>query len=539
MKKITKGYCVVSALLVLWAIVDFFHYAQVGKDLIAHYQGASVIQRLVRNTLFHGIVKILLCVLVILIGLWRSNAKCRIRSMTAITLRLGAALLALWLVCMAAFTYGTAQYVFVQLTGQGYDLAGYAARIGQFDSLFSDDAYYAARRARPGALEYAMNQTIAGTGASVYSPSLDVWPQNMDTLSVYRGDVEGECETAVAFFNTDGEVLRTSGDFVYFSYVTDACWREHAESAATSGYGWLNLSDPDDERYLLFRSIYAGVHSLYDMRAIRMTGYFDGSRFEPLAMAYMTDGMYYSALDAAAPGWDTLSESAAEETESVIIDGNTATVSASGGSITPPYTMSELDEMGLIEWEVRFDHTADAGRELVTIYATNSYMTLYEPSGSVRYQGVEVHEDLRALLGTMGFYATSGQNTVYSGASQFDLWDLIVFSSYLVYDSTSDDAEPLFSILTALRASPLRIAMRFLKTVYLVSFALALVNFWLLRRSLKKTWSRPSRPSARASPAAGRICFRCAKSRRAGPNHTHCTNSMKKPSRACNRTKMS
>jgi signal transduction histidine kinase len=144
---------------------------------------------------------------------------------------------------------------------------------------------------------------------------------------------------------------------------------------------------------------------------------------------------------------------------------------------------------------VRFDNTAQADptQELVTIYARWPEMTLYEPNDSVRYQTVEEHENLLDLLKTMGYYQDKGRDTFYSGASQFDLWNMIVFSSCGIYDLRDYDSasgEPFpdaeYTIMTAMQASPLKIAMTFLRNVYLITFAIALIGFLYVRSRVRK-----------------------------------------------------
>lgn len=72
-----------------------------------------------------------------------------------------------------------------------------------------------------------------------------------------------------------------------------------------------------------------------------------------------------------------------------------------GDDYGPSCSCNELDAMGLIKWDVRFDHTDEAapGQELVTIYAKNPTMSTYEPGGPIRYHGEE-YMDLLLLLST-------------------------------------------------------------------------------------------------------------------------------------------
>lgn len=414
------------------------------------------------------------------------------RSLAAIGARLGIFIFSLWFLCMSILTWGTAQYVFSDLATGGIDYAEYALMSGRLDDWFSlDDEYAQSRHNVPGALEYNMNMAIACAKRGLISPRFDGYPSMEKTFSVFN-DQYIDCDTAIVFLDKEGNILRESSDFAYFSYIPQNQWEAGADE--TSACGWIDLNNEADPRYSIFRTAYAGTNDLYDLNIIRITGYMDGSRIEPLAMAFSTLGAYYNALDAASPGWNTESEPGSSE---IIVseDGKSATVSVTGGkSATPPYSVSELDAIGLLEWDERFDYTAQADptKELVTIYASRPEMTLYEPDGPVRYQ-TENYDNLLALLKTMGYYKDKGRNTFYSGASQFDLWNMVVFSSAGIYDLRDyvpDGSEPFpdaeYTVMTAMQASPLKIAMSFLRNMYLITFSVALLGFLYINSRVRK-----------------------------------------------------
>ena len=414
------------------------------------------------------------------------------RSLAAIGARLGIFIFSLWFLCMSILTWGTAQYVFSDLATGGIDYAEYALMSGRLDDWFSlDDEYAQSRHNVPGALEYNMNMAIACAKRGLISPRFDGYPSMEKTFSVFN-DQYIDCDTAIVFLDKEGNILRESSDFAYFSYIPQNQWEAGADE--TSACGWVDLNNEADPRYSIFRTAYAGTNDLYDLNIIRITGYMDGSRIEPLAMAFSTLGAYYNALDAASPGWNTESEPGSSEMI-VSEDGKSATVSVTGGkSATPPYSISELDAIGLLEWDERFDYTAQADpiKELVTIYASRPEMTLYEPDGPVRYQ-TENYDNLLALLKTMGYYKDKGRNTFYSGASQFDLWNMVVFSSAGIYDLRDyvpDGSEPFpdaeYTVMTAMQASPLKIAMSFLRNMYLITFSVALLGFLYINSRVRK-----------------------------------------------------
>ena len=397
------------------------------------------------------------------------------KALAAVTRRLLALVLGLWLICMACLTLGTAQFVYRELMEQGETFAQYVYQLGYFSWLYEPESVQGARRQIPGIVEYSMNDAIAKSGAVLMAPDYDAAPEPNPPqwLNLLQGG--SRCEMAVLFLDADGTVLRQSGDFLYFGYMTEAAWL--AGSDVTDAYGWMDLGSGDDDRFTVLRTLYGADKSLWDLVGLRLTGYFDGSRLEPLAMELLTRTAYHQALDTVYP------EGSDEERE---------------------YSVSELDAMGLLQWEQQFDHTATADRPLVTIYALDPAMSLYVPEGPVTYRDTERYETLRDLLATVGKSGDLDAQNVYFGASQFDLWDMMVFSArnvrdWILYDGTEETwPEKEFTILTAVRASPLRIAVEYLEKVYLLTSGVALLGFFLVRRSVRKHLIEPVQAVNRA-----------------------------------------
>ena len=251
------------------------------------------------------------------------------RSFTAIGVRLGVFIFALWFLCMSILTWGTAQYIFSDLSTGGIDYAEYALMVGRLDNWFSsDDEYVQSRHNVPGALEYNTNMAIARAERGLISPRFDGYQSMENTFSVFR-DQYIECDTAIVFLDKDGNIVRESGDFVYFGYTSEDQWM--AGVGETSACGWIDISDETDSRYSIFRSSYVGTKDLTMIDTIRITGYMDGSRIEPVAMAFAMWDSYYNALDEVKPGWERNGGSESFEV-SVPEDGQSATVSASGGN---------------------------------------------------------------------------------------------------------------------------------------------------------------------------------------------------------------
>lgn len=499
MKKISKGYYIAAALLVIWAVMDFYHYVTIGKDLVVYYSGENIILKLVKNQLFQGIVKVLLATGIIAVRLIRAKAEKCLPSLTAITLRLGALVLAFWLGAMSLLTWGTAQYEYEKIRNTGIELSEQVGAFSELDRFYDsdydrfDDSFRTSLL--PGTIEYWMNYAIRASGPMrEQTPNMYAYDIGKEIPGIFR-DKTVDMETAVMFLDKNGDIIRSSGNFAWFHYVSEENWKS-GESAPMEGCGWIDIGNGNDERYSIFHTM-GETWLLHFVDAIRLTGYWDGSRFEPYAMAFLMQDTVREAVESIEPLQD---ESYTDMTENVIInDDGSATVSASGSGGST-YCWEDLDKRGLLTWDERFDNTSEytGKQDLVTIYAEFPDICVYEPKGPVQYHETEKYDNLLELLKTMTGYADSGRNAFYTGASQFSLRDLIVFSSWGWYDlSEYDPAVDLeypdaeITLLTALRASPLKIAMSFLRNVYIVTFLIALVAFFLIRGSIKKNLVEP------------------------------------------------
>ncbi len=390
-------------------------------------------------------------------------------SLAAITLRLGALVLGIWLVCMTLLTIGTALYVLRDVQEQGIELAEQAGKMGQLDTYYMDNGHDLQQaKAIPGFLEHEMLESVEHAYVKVWNPSL--WLERGESWSIYDNQAV-DCQVAVVFVDSEGQVLHKSGDFLSFEYVTEATWLS-GEDSIREGYAWLDLGDPTDERYQMFRNIYGGTGNLDSVYTLRLTGMFDDSRFEPYAMAMLDYDAYHRAMDGQAQG-DSDSSSGA----------------------LPDYTLAEADRLGDVEWQLLFDHTdqADSDTELVTIYGTFPSMMVYEEGSQVDYQGT-VYPSLLELLLSRAPDSRGPTYDFYSASDQENLWNVVIFSARIFTDfagdydfiSEEDIPKPDFTLITAVQASPLKIAMGFLWKVYLITGLMALVGFLLVRGSIRK-----------------------------------------------------
>ena len=405
-------------------------------------------------------------------------------ALAALSIRLGLLTLALWLLGMGALTLGTAQSVLLAMEDAADQLP---ARFRDGEEALVQAA---GEDAVPGELDYLVLTSIRNTYAAVGDFNTK-FHLAAGMLSPYR-DVEVPLQTGVVYWDEIGNVIQTSGDFVYFRYVTSEVW-ETRQPAQADGYAWLDLSDEQDSRYAAIRGQYSELFGEFSILGggfcdiLRLEGWFDGSRFEPVRIS----GASVSDLM-------TGSGSYGVEDDFTFVR---RPLQAEGGlGEAQSASLGELDAQGRIRWQEICDVAGELQPEgeLVTIYGVNPKMELYDPGGPLTWQGERYHSLLTLLKGR------KEQLAEYSdyGASRYSLWDMVLFSRAAAYRDSGDE-QPVVQALFALRGSPLLIAMEFLRNTYLVTFAAALVAFLLLRRTLKRRLIEPLR-TVNGSMAVGR-----------------------------------
>ena len=361
--------------------------------------------------------------------------------------RIAVALWSLWLLSMSLLTVGTAQFVLEELTNGSYEFPQYTARAGDLDAYYptEEGAVRPDRMNLPGMLDYCMLKSITTTDFYLSSPRLDGHLLG----GIYRS-IRPDINTAVLFLDGTGNIVHQTGEFLYFDY---SYTYGGDDAQASDGYAWVDLSDKDDPRFTLLRQQYTGSPYLFMWEVACMTGWFDGSRFEPLSLA-VTDGR----------------------------DVHTGAVTTDPASLL---------------WHVHFDHTADAPshKELVTVYFRHPTLRLQERK-AVRYQG-QRYEDLVTLLQEQGYYYNR-DGRIHQTRSHQSLFNSVFFGVYSfwdlsAYDSTSDQPqpEPCLTMATAIQASPLGIAAEYLLSVYLLTAAPVLLLLLLIRRAIRRHLAVP------------------------------------------------
>ena len=461
MKKIPVSYWIFAVLCFLWGCVDVYAQAILEGFVASRDDLNTALFFLASGSWVLSAGKIVLAPLLLVRG--RRIAQKKEGGGSAPQLlpwfarRTGLVLLGLWLLTMSLFTVGTAQYILKDLAAACEEYPGYISDISNLEKCYptEEGEVPSSYRQTPGGIDYCMLRGISQGNLYVYSPSLLNYPDGRYNTSSWRGiygnRLSSRLKTAVLFLDSEKNALHQSGSFFYFEYLTAESWAAADES--TDGYAWIDLSDEDDPRFAFMRSEYSGLHPLF-WSVIRMTGYFDGSRFEPLSLALgdRSDASYLS--------------------------------------------LPRADELGHIQWDVRFDYAADApaDKALVTIYAQSPYSMDYDASQPVRYRG-QTYDDLLTLARNMGYSYNHdlGSHAFRQNDSQYNLFNSVFFGAHSYYDLSDYDfgsgkywPAPVLTMITAVQASPLLIAMENLLSVYCISGLLVLAAFFWLRSLWKK-----------------------------------------------------
>ncbi len=376
-----------------------------------------------------------------------------IKSITAITLLLVLAVGCTWGISMVGLTMITAQEVYDKLYDESYDFLEYVDRCGMLGDFYDEDfGRYGMQYERPDMLEYHMLDAISmNTSRNYYNGRGEKYPM----------------ETAVLFYDRDGNLLHSSeDDIMFFNYFTQEEWDLGMDSASGLHYGWIDISagkdaeDQKDDLYLKFRDI---ADNLLSIRAIRVTGTFNGNELKPVAIYYITDAQIQQVL---------------ESSDQFSIGENAYS-----------YIISDLDRTGRLDWQMQFDNTEEyAEDDLVTVYADRPETWDYKDA-ALTYNGEE-YENLVELTQTLDLSSLAEpylSNGVFSDKGVYDLDDLLIFQGkkYVSYSGEMDVGTVDFILVTAIRSNPLACAVNLLKDAYIVTGIIALVIIMAVRSSIK------------------------------------------------------
>ena len=471
-RKRVKGYHVAAALLLLWAAADFYHHFFIGVDLTANYQDLSSVQLLVGNTLFQGIIKMALGLVVFAVGWFRGKEKPRPRSLTAATAWTALAVLGCWLASMACLTVVTAQEIYDQLYEESYDFPDYVSRTGLLDEFYDQSlSRYGYHHERPDFWENRLLEAIARNTSARYWSEGDYG--NGERSKLIR-DIDYLMETAVLFYDGEGNLLHSSEeDILYFNYFTQEEWDAGMDTTSGLHYGWMDISegkdaaDPEEDPWHLLRQLYAETGFPWGP-ILRVVGTFDGTELIPVTVHYVTDEQIRQVVE------------------------STDQFSTGPGSYS--YIVSDVDRTGRLEWKLLFDRDGEHKEEdLATFYLDRPDMWDYQGT-PLRYNGT-AYESLAALTEDLDFPSEAGVS-LYSSelreAGIFQLDELLVFAGwdyadYEGYDySAGGEPETEFTMITAIRSNPLACAVSALRNIYIATGLLALVLLVTVRSRIRQ-----------------------------------------------------
>lgn len=490
MKKISKWYWIAAALLLIWAAKDIYAYLTMGQELLVAYSDVYSVREMVKGDLIWAGVKAGLAVFLPVVGVWR-NKKKPLKSLHAVTGLLILSVTGAWLISMTALTIVTAQEIYDGMYEQARNFPDALDRYGRLSTFYDpNESSYGYHYAHSDYLEHQMLDTIAYSTAASYRTGGHFASYDHSTgeeRNKLIRDIRYPLETAVLFYDEEGNLLHSSDDDVmYFGYFTQEEWDAGMDTTTPKHYGWIDIGNgkeegyPDDP-YLRFRTMFAGTHSLYDISTIRVMGYFEGTRLVPVVMHYVTDGLIREVVES---------------------DKQFQT-----GPSSYSWIVSDVDRTGKLDWQLQFDHSAEyTEKELVTVYLEQPKMWDYPKTPYVYANGVE-YESLAALTKSLDFPSWADiflNSPDFLDKGSYELNNLLVFGGWnyadyegLDYTSgTGPTAE--YMLVTAIQGNPLRCALGALRNVYIVTGLLALALLLTARSAIKKHLIQPVRDIADA-----------------------------------------
>lgn len=461
MKKISKWYYIAAALFVIWAVVDFYHYATIGKDLVVYYSGENVILELVQDKLFQGIVKVLFAAIILMIGLIRMRRNTQLTSLTAITGLLVLVVTVVWVSGMFCLTSVTAEYAATRYLNGYSDFASTIATrsfehwLGKGHDLQHEN--YNINRLWEAADDGGHAETFHGAKFIVGED--DGFLNRPNSNKVY---------SATAVYDAEGNLLECSWkDYFYFEYLTEEQWLNREERSGNSTRAFF------DRELLTEKGVEIVSNSTltFDAAAMRFTGTFDGVEFTPQKIEYID--------------WDEFRE---------------ALYSKESGQ----YTVSGVVEDYDLQWNTMYEDASDSSShgEIVTFYSDWFDVCYNQTSPAFSYKGTD-YENVASLVAKLGPELAAGTKNL----NFFDGLDLLIPSVNYCYsvdgeiyydpyyhgeDAYAEEAPQLhFYTVSAVYCSPWRTAFGELRVVYLITLLLSAALVLAVRSFIKRHLIQP------------------------------------------------
>lgn len=383
----------------------------------------------------------------------------RPHSMTAASWIISAAFFLTWFLSMAGITW--------------------MATLRYMDYYEEKSSVYCSAMALPG-LSQAESSPFPGSTENEIWKTLCYGSNNAYEVRAYNGDSffisdhRVDWRTAAAVYDGSGALVACSGDFIFFPYDTEEYWEAMDEDSVMncSGYTKVNIDMAalEEKKSEHFNADHTWSTILsFDMKAMRFTGVFDGAEFRANQIEYVLDAEFHDALHSREPDIHEFYEDGSE-----MIEYN--------------YSCSEVIRTENVPWHTLYDNGKHT-QEAVTIYTTMPSVSDYDEGKALTFQG-EKYDNLLSLLLSCGVSDNNRQTSTGSAT------DLIVLEQSVIYDydnlteTENGGMTPTvkYTILTAVRCSPLGSALSALKGLYavtlLVAAGLALAVCLMLRRRL-------------------------------------------------------
>ncbi len=450
MKAICKVCWILCGLLLLWAAADFYWYAVAGYYSVSYYAEEGFLWQLIHHSLFQGIAKVILAVLLAWLGYRFRKKEGSLSSLSAVTGLLSLTVLAIWGISMYCLTSVTAENA----------AARYQTDFGNFASTFSSRSFE--QQMTEAAVEYK-NYGIYQLWRAVdlgCEPSISYH----SAVQMIEGGIIGlsrkeKVHCAAAIYDADGELLACSWeDFFYFSYMTEKQWENEEESY--SGNTKYARALFDREKLTDTGRRFVDDSSLvFEVVALRFTGSFDGVEITPTRIEYIDDKEFYAEI-------------------------------RSHG--INQYTISGVVQEYDLLWRTLYeDPEAAVEGEPVTFYSDMFDVCYNHPSPAFLYNGT-VYNTVESLAAQKSPEILAG---TWEDQRHYEGLDLLISSSNTSYPvleekSQISPVEPEYSMplsaVSFVYCSPWRTAGEELRSVYFITFLLAAALVLLARSVIKR-----------------------------------------------------
>ena len=376
----------------------------------------------------------------------KGEEKKRPRTGKALSCRIIALAMALWLGAMGLLTWAVAADMYEQLEHQ-VDEYTYGASRGMNYENDSDSL--------PGTVEVKMIERLGypyyffgiDQLLPIVMPHLPSGGVSSDDWIWGKWDLMYGFEAAAIYYDENDEILVKSGDYLTFSYTSQKNWENWNTETLGQGYIYVDGLDGDTSFFDNVLGDNPGVRVGINLfvTVLRLEGYFEGNEFHPVTAA---QGSYFGF-----------------------------------GTVWPTDDLSTLiglDRQGKLEWAEKFALEEIPERELETIYAWDfgGACFNYEP---VTVNGT-TFDSLADLL-----HADYSSDVAYSLYSRKNLLESVI----TCWGGQKEDSYGTYRYVLALRCWPLQYAAFRLIPAYLVSLLMTAFCVWLVLRKIRKCLVEP------------------------------------------------